>query len=331
MPKSDYSANQNTNFHLLLSRKFDIGLYVTMTSLNPLRVYVYDNDALLRFCADPYPSPSFNASLLDGYVVGDRYTPVWLMPSLAPYFVGQQLNSKHSLNAYITAVLGKDPALVWSQMEESIRTIYQMMEGKMGQLAEMYPHKSTNFFEMVRFDFTLDADLQVYLMEANMSPNMASAKYPPNREIYEPVLYSLLSLTGLTRLPGQTRARDWDRMPSGATRWDMLLLERDLSVLPEICSSEKCHTGNQTEDGLMDSACSTVDECDICSHCLSEPLKAVLKASYLEELSRWHNRRLLPSTSIEPPPSDLVAPTISNYLLEKWFIGKCLLDGRWCN
>lgn len=56
-------------------RKFDIGLYVMMTSINPLRVYILDSDALLRFCAKPYHP--FNSTDLDSYVVGDHYTPVW--------------------------------------------------------------------------------------------------------------------------------------------------------------------------------------------------------------------------------------------------------------
>lgn len=185
---------------------------------------------------------------------------------------------------------------------------------------------------MVRFDFTLDADLNVYLMEANMSPNMASAKYPPNREIYEPVLYSLLSLVGLTRLPTLkmiAKEDDRDLMPSGVTHWDMLFLERDLSVLPDICSQAKCHTAKMSSSvPAFDLACSTLDECDICYHCLSADLKTILKESYLEEYSRWHNKRLIPSTSVE---SSAPQATLSNYLLEKWYIGKCLLDARWCN
>jgi tubulin monoglycylase TTLL15 len=31
-----------------------------------------------------------------------------------------------------------------------------------------------HFFEMMRFDFVLDDKLNVYLMEANMSPNLSS-------------------------------------------------------------------------------------------------------------------------------------------------------------
>lgn len=48
---------------------------MTLTSVNPLRVYLYDSEALLRFCAQDYLP--FNASHLDSYVVGDNYAPIW--------------------------------------------------------------------------------------------------------------------------------------------------------------------------------------------------------------------------------------------------------------
>ena len=37
----------------------------------------------------------------------------------------------------------------------------------------------------VRFDFVIDEDLKVYLMEANMSPNLSSAHFPANARLYE--------------------------------------------------------------------------------------------------------------------------------------------------
>lgn len=56
-----------------------------------------------------------------------------------------------------------------------------------------------NFFELMRFDFVIDDDLKVSALEANMSPNLSSAHYPPNQLLYEQVLYSVLSLVGAGR------------------------------------------------------------------------------------------------------------------------------------
>lgn len=63
-------------YHFLwMSRKFDIGIYTVVTSVIPLRVYIYEGDALLRFC--PVPYEPFDPQNLDKYVVGDDYLPIW--------------------------------------------------------------------------------------------------------------------------------------------------------------------------------------------------------------------------------------------------------------
>lgn len=121
---------------LIDGRKFDIGLYVTLTSVNPLRVYIFDTDVLLRFCHKAY-SP-FNASDAESYVVGDKYTPVWEMPSLRRYFLQAGLNAKQTLNAYIRQTLGKDPNEMWAAIEESIKTIYYVKEEQIYKIAGAY-------------------------------------------------------------------------------------------------------------------------------------------------------------------------------------------------
>lgn len=49
------------------------------------------------------------------------------------------MNMKMSLNAYIREKLKKDPNAIWSQIEESIKTIYFMKEEQMYKLAGAYP------------------------------------------------------------------------------------------------------------------------------------------------------------------------------------------------
>lgn len=62
-----------------------------------------------------------------------------------------------------------------------------------------YP-SSDNFFELMRFDLMMDEDLRVFLLEANMSPNLSSAHYPPNQLLYEQVMYNVFSLTGVSQV-----------------------------------------------------------------------------------------------------------------------------------
>lgn len=50
---------------------------------------------------------------------------------------------------------------------------------------------------MMRFDFVVDEELNVFLMEANMSPNLSSAHFAKNQLLFEQVIYNLFSLTGI--------------------------------------------------------------------------------------------------------------------------------------
>lgn len=50
---------------------------------------------------------------------------------------------------------------------------------------------------MMRFDLIVDDNLRVYLMEANMSPNLSSAHFLQNTLLYEQVLYNLMNLIGI--------------------------------------------------------------------------------------------------------------------------------------
>lgn len=50
---------------------------------------------------------------------------------------------------------------------------------------------------MMRFDLVIDDALKVYLLEANMSPNLSSAHFQQNTLLYEQVIYNLLNLVGI--------------------------------------------------------------------------------------------------------------------------------------
>ena len=55
------------------------GVYTTLTSVDPIRIYVHQQDVLLRFCPTKYHP--FDAADKDKYVVGDDYLPSWQVPS----------------------------------------------------------------------------------------------------------------------------------------------------------------------------------------------------------------------------------------------------------
>lgn len=173
--------------------KFDIGVYTAITSIDPLRVYVYKADVLFRFC--PIKYYPFDPQILDKYVVGDDYLPIWNVPSLKTYYTKLKFSMKDSFDAYVRSQ-GKDPDKVWNSVNEAIKEIALTKENYIKEAAKRFGD-GRHFFELFRIDFALDEDLNVYTMEANMSPNLSSAHYPPNQLLYEQVIYNLFSLVGV--------------------------------------------------------------------------------------------------------------------------------------
>lgn len=102
---------------------------------------------------------------------------------------------RESLNAYLRSK-NKNPSKIWQQIEDSLRIVLLANEAKIAEALQRYPLKH-NFFEMMRFDFVVNEDLNVFLMEANMSPNLSSAHFPPNRLLFEQVIFNLFSLVGI--------------------------------------------------------------------------------------------------------------------------------------
>lgn len=103
---------------LVDGHKFDIGVYVTVTSVDPLRLYIYKGDVLFRYC--PLQYYPFDAQLLDKYVVGDDYKPTWEIPSLVHPYNQLGFGMKGVFDAYLRSK-DRDPEVVWRQVEDAIR------------------------------------------------------------------------------------------------------------------------------------------------------------------------------------------------------------------
>ncbi|XP_034238966.1 probable tubulin polyglutamylase ttll-15 isoform X3 [Thrips palmi] len=289
--------------------KFDIGVYTILTSVDPLRVYIYGGDVLFRFCPEKYHP--FDPKVVDKYVIGDDYLPTWKVPSLKKYFTDGGFSMKDSFDAYMREI-GKEPEKVWKSVEAAIQEVYLQTELSIVNLLSQYKTKQT-YFEMVRFDFVIDEDLNVFIMEANMSPNLSSQHFPPNSILYEQVLFNLLSLVGVGQ---QVHKESLIR-----TKEEMIMQvnSKQLGVYPEICGT-RCDT-------------CMAPECQICQGCLTEEMHRTLQAAYLEHVNRHECRRVFPPPMTQKEAakhfvSDSYSP--ENQLMYRWFKGKCLLDKAWC-
>lgn len=152
---------------LVDGHKFDIGVYVIITSIDPLRIYMYKGEILFRYC--PHQYYPFDPTDQDKYVVGDNYLPSWKVPALEKYHeLG--FGMKNSFDAYVRS-LNKNPQIVWDQVEDAIMSVILEKEAKLIEAMKQFQYRSS-FFEMMRFDLIIDEHLKVYLLESNMSPNL---------------------------------------------------------------------------------------------------------------------------------------------------------------
>ncbi|KAF5308155.1 hypothetical protein FQR65_LT06335 [Abscondita terminalis] len=292
---------------LVSGYKFDIGVYVIFTSVDPLRVYVYHGDYLLRFCPEfYYPFDPLN---IDKYVVGDDYLPTWEVPSLKYYYKTLGFGMAESLNAYLRSK-GKDPGKIWSQIEESIRIIGLAKEQNIINSLKRFS-STRNFFELMRFDFVVNEDLEVFLMEANMSPNLSSAHFPPNRLLFEQVIFNVLGLVGVSDLIS-IRSRSVE---------EMQVADKNIVVFPNECNSSMCRNGCMAP------------LCQLCRPCILDESKHTLQEAYREHINKGSCKRIYPpSMKVEDIDihEDLEMYSPENQFQHRWFQGKCLMDPSWC-
>ncbi|XP_076314567.1 putative tubulin polyglutamylase ttll-15 isoform X3 [Tachypleus tridentatus] len=266
-----------------------------------------------RFCVKEYYP--FDPVDIETYVVGDDYLPIWKVSSLQKYYTQLGYTMKESLNAYIQS-LGKQSSKIWSQIKEAVQSVYFEKEKTMIRSAKKF-RNTRNFFEMVRFDFVVDGDLNVFIMEANMSPNLSSAHFPENKLLYEQVIFNVLSLVGV----GYLFQTDSLKTKS-SDETNMVVSDRDIQVFAHDCVLDSCKYSCQ-------------GNCQLCTQCLTDEEKYILKDTYQEHLRRGNCRRVIPAATSEEEASqtkldDLHHQGSSNALLKRWFQGKCLQDPTWC-
>eukprot|EP01024_Parvocaulis_polyphysoides_P028051 TRINITY_DN2536_c0_g1_i1.p1 TRINITY_DN2536_c0_g1~~TRINITY_DN2536_c0_g1_i1.p1 ORF type:complete len:282 (+),score=20.15 TRINITY_DN2536_c0_g1_i1:63-908(+) len=254
---------------LIDGRMWDIGLYVAITSVNPLRAYIYDN-VLLRHCTQNYTDDIENAKRSQ-YVVQDDYSPPWSFPSLRNYFTWG-FSTLNVLRAHLTD-RELDADWVWFEMQKQIVRVLIDIQPTLVKFSKKYPHGDKNFFSLYRFDFIIDEQFVPWMTEVNQSPNLSSHHTKDLRNMFQRLVFNFLSLNGL--LQGQINHPDTDE-------WSLELISHtnEVDVAFDICK-------NCTD------TCSN-DKCYICRRCRSPEQSKILKETISEHRNRQGFMRLYP-------------------------------------
>ncbi|TKS86477.1 Tubulin polyglutamylase TTLL5 [Collichthys lucidus] len=157
--------------------KFDVRLYVLVTSYDPLLIYVYE-EGLARFATVKYDRTSKNIKNtfmhLTNYSVNKKSSDYVSCddPEVEDY------GNKWSMSAVLRYLKqdGKDTTLLMKQVEDLIIKAVLSAELQIATACKMFvPHK-TNCFELYGFDVLIDSNLKPWLLERQKLASVSNSE-----------------------------------------------------------------------------------------------------------------------------------------------------------
>ena len=187
-----------TNPLLINGHKFDLRIYVIVTSYEPLRVYVY-KEGLARFASESY-STKFNKNNrymhLTNYSINKKNEKFVQNEDVEQDDVG----FKWSLTAFCNHLeqVGIDMDLLWSRIYDVILKTLSCGDNYVIQAMKKNQMYRLNCFEVFGFDILLDSDLKPWLVEVNLSPSL-SPESPLDFTIKQNLLIDTWNLCAIKR------------------------------------------------------------------------------------------------------------------------------------
>ncbi|XP_076823431.1 uncharacterized protein LOC143469566 [Clavelina lepadiformis] len=182
--------------YLINGNKFDLRLYVHVTSFDPLRIYLF-GDGLVRFATCKYSSSVKH--------IGNRYM------HLTNYSINKKSGEfqqnddasicqghKWSLTALwgFLQQQGINTDKIWERMKDIIIKTIISVEQITNSLIKSNCRRPYCCHELFGFDIMLDDHLRPWLLEVNISPSLHSNS-PLDVEIKGPMVKDMLNLCGL--------------------------------------------------------------------------------------------------------------------------------------
>ncbi|THD23675.1 putative uncharacterized protein ssa11 [Fasciola hepatica] len=180
--------------------KFDMRLYVLLTSCDPLRIYVF-RDGLVRFTTIPYAEPN-QRNMHNMYMHLTNYA----VQKHSEGFIrddeeGGTKRRITTLNRWFSQK-GYDVKKIWDEVDDVvIKTIlsgYSVLRHNYRTCFPNHAHTSA-CFEVLGFDIMFNHKLKPYVLEVNHSPSFTTDS-KLDREIKEAMLWDTLNLAHFSML-----------------------------------------------------------------------------------------------------------------------------------
>ncbi|CAG9322959.1 unnamed protein product [Blepharisma stoltei] len=177
---------------LINELKFDLRIYVAVTSLDPLRIYIY-KEGLVRFATEKYRRGQIDNRFvhLTNYSV-NKFSPnfvsvdqdgqghKWTLTALREYF------KSHN----------QDFSLIWSKIKDIVVKTIISNESKNYASMKMFVPYRQNCFELLGFDILIDDSYTPWLLEVNLSPSL-NTDSPLDLRIKGKLIADLFNLVGI--------------------------------------------------------------------------------------------------------------------------------------
>lgn len=190
-------AKYISNPLLIAGHKCDLRLYVLVTSIDPLLVYIYE-EGLVRFATVKYDSSHkqlWNPCMhLCNYSINKYHSDY--IKSDDP--CAENVGHKWTLSALLRHLKheGKDTAQLMSQIEDLVIKAILSCANSMISAHKMFVPHPNNCFELYGFDILIDDNLKPWLLEINLSPSL-NCDSPLDVRIKSAMLADLLTLVGI--------------------------------------------------------------------------------------------------------------------------------------
>jgi len=182
---------------LINGLKFDLRVYVLVTSWDPLRLYVF-NEGLSRFSCEPYNPTTIKQNK---YAHLTNYSINKKNEKYLPNMNAEQDDTGHkwslaALSKHLES-LGIDMNLLWSKIYDVIIKSLMSVDSVVIQSLKKLPNKN-NCFELLGYDILIDNELKPWLLEVNLSPSLATDS-PLDLKIKTNLIVDTFNLVGIRK------------------------------------------------------------------------------------------------------------------------------------
>ncbi|CAH2044656.1 unnamed protein product, partial [Iphiclides podalirius] len=189
---------------LIGGHKCDLRLYVCVTSVDPLLIYLYE-EGLVRFATVKYDKSNKNlwnpCMHLCNYSINKYHTDYIKCSDPLAGDVGH----KWTLSALLRTLRaqGRDTRALMAAVEDLVVKSVLCSAHTMAAAARVFVPNLFNCFELFGYDILIDDNLKPWLLEINLSPSLA-CESPLDARVKSALLADTLTLVGLPAVPPPT-------------------------------------------------------------------------------------------------------------------------------